>query len=166
MATLNEQYEISLVEVGRVLSDYTKRFEELIKRKIQDEDMVATGNLLASISTEVVLNGVIYKVILNSLDYIRYLESGTKPHFPPEEPIIKWIRARKLPTRETCGGNLPSEKQLSFLVRRKIGLEGTQARPIIATTTKELNEQFMPRLLEALKTDIINAIPSIILTIK
>ena len=165
MATLNEQYEISLVEVGRVLSDYTKRFEELIKRKIQDEDMVATGNLLASISTEVVLNGVIYKVILNSLDYIRYLESGTKPHYPPQEPIIKWIRAKKFPTKDYCGGSLPTEKQLAYLIQRKIGLEGTKARPIIATTVKELNEQFMPRLLEALKQDIYNSIPTIILKI-
>lgn len=166
MATSTEQYEISLIEVGRVLSEYAKRFEELIKRKIQDEDLIATGNLLASISTEVILDGVVYKVILNSLDYIKYLEHGTRPHFPPEEPIVKWIRARKLPTRETCGGNLPSEKQLSFLVRRKIGLEGTEAKPIIATTTKELNEQYIPRIVEALKTDIINSLPSLILTIK
>lgn len=166
MATSTEQYEISLIEVGRVLSEYAKRFEELIKRKIQEEDLIATGNLLASIYTEVILDGVVYKVILNSLDYIKYLEHGTRPHFPPEEPIIKWIRARKLPTRETCGGNLPSEKQLSFLVRRKIGLEGTEAKPIIATTTKELNEQYIPRIVEALKTDIINSLPNLILTIK
>lgn len=166
MATSTEQYEISLIEVGRVLSEYAKRFEELIKRKIQDEDMIATGNLLASISTEVSLDGVVYKVILNSREYIRYLESGTKPHYPPQEPIIKWIQARKLPTREYCGGNLPTEKQLAFLVQRKIGLEGTQPRPIIATTVKELNEQYMPRLLEALKQDIYNSIPTIMITIK
>ena len=165
MATINEQ-EITLMEVGRVLSEYALRYEELIKRKIQDEDMVATGNLLASISTEVEVDGVLYKVVLNSLEYIRFLETGTKPHFPPQEPIIKWIRAKKLPTSDYCGGDLPTEKQLAYLIQRKIGLYGTEARPIVATTAKELNEQFIPRLVDALRMDIQSSIPSIILTIK
>ena len=166
MATLNE-YEISLIEVGKVLSEYKIRFEELIKRKIMDEDMVATGNLLASISTEVILDGVVYKVVLNSLKYIQYLEYGTRPHFPPSEPILNWVRAKRLPTAEYTGDKkLPTEKQLTYLVQRKIGLEGTDARPIIATTVEELNNEYIPRLIEALKQDIYNSIPTIILTIK
>lgn len=165
MDTLTDK-EISLIEVGRVLSEYAKRYEELIKRKIQDEDMIATGNLLASISTEVIVDGVIYKVVLNSLEYIKYLESGTKPHYPPQEPIIKWIRAKKLPTKDYCGGDLPTEKQLAFLIQRKIGLFGTEERPIMANTAKELNEQYIPRIMEALQLDIQRSLPNIILTIK
>lgn len=165
MDTLTDK-EISLIEVGRVLSEYAKRYEELIKRKIQDEDMIATGKLLASISTEVIVDGVIYKVVLNSLEYIKYLESGTKPHYPPQEPIIKWIRAKKLPTKDYCGGDLPTEKQLAFLIQRKIGLFGTEARPIMANTANELNEQYIPRIMEALQIDIQRSLPNIILTIK
>lgn len=159
---LNDEKVIQLIEVRKVLTEYKMRFDELIKKKIQDEDMIATGQLLASIHTEVEEDGYIYKVVLNSREYIKYLESGTKPHWPPTEPILKWVRDKKLPTAEYTGDKkLPTEKQLAYLVRRKISIEGTEAKPIIATTVEQLNEQYLPRLVEALKLDVYNAIPTI-----
>ena len=45
---LNE-YEIQLIEVRKVLTEYKTKFEELIKTKIQEKDKIASGNLLFSI---------------------------------------------------------------------------------------------------------------------
>ena len=158
---LNE-YEIQLIEVRKVLTEYKTKFEELIKTKIQKKDKIASGNLLASISTKIEVDGSVYTVILNSLDYLKYLETGTKPHWPPSEPILKWVKDKRLPTRELTGDkSLPTEKQLAYLVRRKISKEGTEKNFIIAETIEELNEIYLKRLQEALAIDIFNAIPLI-----
>ena len=158
---LNE-YEIQLIEVRKVLTEYKTKFEELVKTKIQKKDKIASGNLLASISTKIEVDGSVYTVILNSLDYLKYLETGTKPHWPPSEPILKWVKDKRLPTRELTGDkSLPTEKQLAYLVRRKISKEGTEKNFIIAETIEELNEIYLKRLQEALAIDIFNAIPLI-----
>ena len=158
---LNE-YEIQLIEVRKVLTEYKTKFEELIKTKIQEKDKIASGNLLASISTKIEVDGSVYTVILNSLNYLKYLETGTKPHWPPTEPILRWVKDKRLPTRELTGDkSLPTEKQLTYLVCRKIAKEGTEPNYIIAETIEELNEIYLKRLQEALEIDIFNAIPVI-----
>ena len=163
---LNE-YEIQLIEVRKVLTEYRIRFEELVRTKIQKKDKIASGNLLASISTKIEVDGSVYTVILNSLDYLKYLETGTKPHWPPTKPILKWIKDKRLPTREYTGDkSLPTEKQLTYLVRRKIAKEGTEPNYIIAETIEELNEIYLKRLQEALEIDIYNAMPLIKVQLK
>ena len=158
---LNE-YEIQLIEVRKVLTEYKTKFEELVKTKIQEKDKIASGNLLASISTKIEVDGSVYTVILNSLNYLKYLETGTKPHWPPTEPILRWVKDKRLPTRELTGDkSLPTEKQLTYLVCRKIAKEGTEKNFIIAETIEELNEIYLKRLQEALAIDIFNAIPII-----
>ena len=158
---LNE-YEIQLIEVRKVLTEYKTKFEELVKTKIQKKDKIASGNLLASISTKIEVDGSVYTVILNSLNYLKYLETGTKPHWPPSEPILQWVKDKRLPTRELTGDkSLPTEKQLTYLVSRKIAKEGTEKNFIIAETIEELNEIYLKRLQEALAIDIFNAIPVI-----
>ena len=163
---LNE-YEIQLIEVRKVLTEYKTKFEELVKTKIQKKDKIASGNLLASISCKIEVNGSVYTVILNSLDYLKYLETGTKPHWPPTKPILKWVKDKRLPTREYTGDkSLPTEKQLTYLVRRKIAKEGTEPNYIIAETIEELNEIYLKRLQEALEIDIYNAMPLIKVQLK
>ena len=155
---LNE-YEIQLIEVRKVLTEY--------KTKIQKKDKIASGNLLASISTKIEVDGSVYTVILNSANYLKYLETGTKPHWPPTEPILRWVKDKRLPTRELTGDkSLPTEKQLTYLVRRKIAEEGTGKNYIIAETIEELNEIYLKRLQEALEIDIYNAMPLIKVQLK
>lgn len=164
--------DIQLIEVQRVLSEYKVRFNELIKKKIQDEDLIATGNLLASIHTEIDPgDGYIYKVQLNSLAYIKYLEEGTGPghipdkrkkYWPNGDAILSWVRDKKLPTAEYTGEkSLPTEKQLAYLVGRKIYNEGTEAKQIIANTVEELNRQYLPLLIRALEMDFTRELPII-----
>ena len=94
MATLkdNESFQIDLIEVGNVLSQYKVELEELLKRKIMDKNSVASGDLLASIHTRLEVNGTSFEVWLDCLKYLKFLDQGTKPHWMPEEPIIKWIQ--------------------------------------------------------------------------
>lgn len=159
MATLkdNKSFQIDLIEVGNVLSQYKVELEELLKKKIKDKNSVASGDLLASIHTRLEVNGTSFEVWLDCLKYLKFLDQGTKPHWMPEEPIIKWIKDKKLPTREYTGSDsLPTEKQLGFLIRRKIANEGTLPNFVYVETIQELNEKYIPLVEQALTNDVIN----------
>lgn len=158
---------IRLDNVKQVLDEYAEKFKTVIKKQIVDNDNVATGELLESIETSVEVNGELFKVILHSKDYLKYLETGTKPHWPPTQPILEWVRAKKLPTKELTGNKkLPGEKSLTYLVRRKISEKGTEAMKNIELTQQQLNEIYMEKLKEALIKDLTAWIPRITIQIK
>ena len=159
MATLkdNESFQIDLIEVANVLTQYKVELEELLKRKLMDKGNVASGDLLASIHTRLEVNGTSYEVWLDCLKYLKFLDQGTRKHCPPEEPIIRWVQEKRLPTREYTGDkSLPTEKQLSFLIRRKISEEGTLPNFVYVETIQELNEKYIPLVEQALTNDVIN----------
>lgn len=47
------------------------------------------------------------------------LEEGSRPHFPPIEPLKKWARLRL------------GDEQIAYAVQRKIAKEGTRAQPFM-----------------------------------
>lgn len=150
---------IKLNTLMGALNDYAQEAEVILKGKLLKDDRKATGNLINSLKVRVEINSTIYSVILNCKDYLRYLEYGTKPHWPPVQPILKWVRDKGLPTKEKTGNKtLPTEKQLAFLVSRKISREGTKANNYMATTVEELNAKYIPILEKALKADIITSL--------
>lgn len=162
MVDLDNINDIKLVNVKRILDEYALKFQELAKKKIVDNDNVATGNLLASIKTSIDFGGNKYTVYLHSREYLKYIEEGTKPHFPPPDKILQWVKDKKLPTRESTGDkSLPTEKQLTYLVCRKISIHGTEPNGLIAETQEQLNEIYIKRLEEALTQDIVNWLPII-----
>lgn len=66
-------------------------------------------------------------------DYWKYLEDGTKPHFPPIDKIEEWIKVKPIiPDSRT--GKVPSTKQLAYLIGRKISKEGTKPTHVLEKT--------------------------------
>lgn len=154
--------DLKLTNVKMVLDEYALKFQELTKKRIQDGDNIATGNLLASIKTSIDFGNERYIIYLHSLKYLKFLEEGTFPHWPPVEKLIKWVKDKKLPTKELTGDrSLPSEKQLAYLVGRKISIHGTKPREMVLKTQEELNAVYIERLEEALIQDITNWLPII-----
>lgn len=159
-----EEMVIDTPELMKVLNEYSLRFEELVKAKMikpnsKGWNRVASGQLLASIKTNVqTKTGGIYEVYLKHLDYLKYIEFDTRPHFPPIQAIVKWVKDKGLPVGDGKKGHLPTEKQLGFLIARKISKVGTKGTPIVANTQEELNAIYIPRMEEALRLDAENAI--------
>lgn len=154
MEDLNIQ-DIQLINVKRILDEYALKFQELVKKKITDNDKVASGNLLASIHTSIEVGNEKYTVYLHSREYLKFIELGTKPHWPPVDKLLQWVKDKRLPTKESTGDkSLPTEKQLAYLVGRKINEVGTKPVPLIAETEEQLNSIYIPRLEEALIEDI------------
>lgn len=167
MVDIDNIQDIKLNNVKRILDEYAVKFQELVKTKMMEKDSkgynrVASGNLLASIKTSIDFGNEKYTVYLHSKEYLKFLENGTKPHWPPPKPILEWVKAKRLPTKESTGDkSLPTEKQLAFLVSRSISKNGTKPYPIVASTMEELNEIYIERLKEALEQDIHDWLPII-----
>lgn len=159
-----EEMVIDTPELQRVLDEYSKQFEELVKTKMitpgkNGWNRVASGQLLASIKTRIDTRpGGVYEVYLQHLDYLKYIEFDTRPHFPPIKAIVRWVRDKGLPVGDGKKGHLPTEQQLGFLIARKISRVGTKGTPIVANTQEELNAIYIPRMQEALRVDAENAI--------
>jgi HK97 gp10 family phage protein len=104
---------------------------------------VDTGNLRRSLTHEVVAGGqtVTGRVGTNA-PYGRYVEEGTRPHFPPVAALAGWARRH---------GAEP------FVVARAISRRGTRARPYLkpalaknqAAIAKEFAE-ILPRIVKRL----------------
>lgn len=59
-------------------------------------------------------------MVASPLPYAEYVELGTKPHFPPIEPLVDWVMAKLGITDET------EANSVAFLIARKIARVGTK----------------------------------------
>ena len=147
--------EITLIEnVVATLKEYANSAAALYKEKLIADDKKATGRLIDSISTQVTTsNGLVYDVTMTLVDYWRYVEEGRKPgKFPPPDAILKWIKVKPVIPRP-MNGKLPTEKQLAFLIGRKIATEGIEAGHQLKDTVEALNAEYIPKLEKALQKD-------------
>lgn len=86
----------------------------------------ASGNLLRSLMMNVIQDGTKFDIRLEGPLYGIFLENGTKPHFPPIDKILEWVRIKPVLPRPMANGKLPTDKQLAFLIARKISQVGTE----------------------------------------
>lgn len=120
------------------------------KDKLIREDHKATGQLLASIQTDVEVAGTTYSVVLHLEDYWKYLEEGTRPHWPPRDAILKWIKAKPVIPYPGKDGRIPSPESLAFLIQRKIARVGTKGTHDLRETTESIIPYWMERLKDIL----------------
>lgn len=79
---------------------------------------------------------------------------GSKPHFPPVEPIKAWIEKKGIKGNAGPGGKLPSTSSLAFLIGRKISRTGTPAHDYYDTATGKAIEKWIEPLEEAMADDL------------
>ncbi|MDP3014132.1 MAG: hypothetical protein Q8M92_07825, partial [Candidatus Subteraquimicrobiales bacterium] len=64
------------------------------------------------------------KSIIADAPHAPYIEYGTRPHWPPIEPLAAWaIRVLQVPKAEA--------QQVGFLIARKIAAVGTEPSPFL-----------------------------------
>lgn len=150
-----ENIELKFDNVNSVLEEYAEKFADLYKRKLNDDDKKATGNLIDSIKTSIQANGETLEVKLETPDYYTFVENGRKPggKFPPLNVIEKWIQHKRI-RPENREGRLPTQKQLAFLIGRKIAEEGIKPGNYVINTIKELNDIYVEKIKEALDIDL------------
>ena len=99
----------------------------------------SSGNLLNSLTSKINFDSNRFEIRIEGADYGKYLEEGTKPHFPPVDAILQWIRIKPILPRPFASGKLPTENQLAYLIGRKISKVGTEGTHLFEKTVEENN---------------------------
>ena len=143
-----------LSEFLSTLEEYSEKAKELYKRKLTDKDINASYKLFNSVETTVKRGDDEFTVTINLEDYWKDVEDGKEPGDPPSiGKLISWIRIKPVIPYADSRGRLPTEKQLAFLIWRKIDEKGTDGRHVLAETVEELNNYYLPKLQQALDSD-------------
>lgn len=111
----------------------------LLAREVAERAPVGAGGaagLKGSIfHVEEINDARVVGLVSTSVAHAVPVELGTRPHFPPLEPLIDWVKAKF---------GISSEKEArgaAFLVARKISRKGTQAQRPFGLTFQALEGQ-------------------------
>lgn len=139
--------------------EYLIRMDTLLKwtnlSKVLDEiGKVASGNLLKSVKYQLEYDDRSISLELSLEEYWKYIEYGRKPgKYPPPDKILEWVRIKPIVPDER-NGRLPTEKQLTFLISRKIAEEGIEPGNQLRDALRERRREFEDMIEEAITKDI------------
>lgn len=114
--------------------------QEILNKYISElEKHKATGNLLNNLSMTIYSDKSHYEIRLEAPEYLRYLENGTKPHFPPYNAIFQWVRIKNILPRPGKNGKLPSTQGLAYSICKSMEKKGTKGLHLWDTLIKQNN---------------------------
>lgn len=144
---------IKWVETEKVLNEYGMKLRNLYQDNLIRSDRIASGDLLNSVEFIVTKDNYSIQVSLQLAKYFRYVEWDTKPHWPPVSAILNYIKIKPVIPDER-DGKLPTEKQLAFLISRKISEEGTKGSNDLHEAIKTVNDEYRELIRQAITLDI------------
>lgn len=142
----------ALTEFGQKIVDNYKA--ELEACNYQD------GQLYRTLSYSVKMDNYSWLISISLEEYWKYIEAGRRAgaKMPPLDVIEKWINVRRIiPHSMTLKSGktvIPSVKQLSFLIARKISRDGIRPRPFFKQSFESAKREFLHKIEEAVITDI------------
>jgi hypothetical protein len=102
--------------------DYIKILTALLRKK----DKKASGALINSLSSKIQQTAKDIVIIIESNDYLKYVDEGRKPDkYPPLNAISKWMALKNIP------------KEALFPIAKSIYKFGIKPTNVIQQTTKE-----------------------------
>lgn len=153
---------IDLTELQQVLQDFAEDIRDRYRDVLAKNDHIASRKLVDSIKTQVEVGENYYEVTMTLEDYWKYVEYDTKPHFPPPDAILKWIQIKPVIPRPDANGRIPTQKQLAFLIGRKIAREGTTGTHDLEQTKEDILPWWKEQISKALGHDIENYIRKLV----
>ena len=153
---------IDLTELQQVLQDFAEDIRDRYRDVLAKNDHIASRKLVDSIKTQVEVGENYYEVTMTLEDYWKYVEYDTKPHFPPPDAILKWIQIKPVIPRPDANGRIPTQKQLAFLIGRKIYNEGTTGTHDLAQTKEDILPWWREQISQALGHDMENYIRKVV----
>lgn len=109
-----------------------------VKRTAKEKVPIYQGELRRGIFDKVTssiaksVQGIVY---VANVKYGLWIEKGTRPHFPPVEPLEKWGRIKL------------GKPGIGFLIARKIAKKGTKAQPFMLPALED-NKQKIQKYFE------------------
>lgn len=144
---------MNLTEVYRCLQDIAKDVRENYIDQLENNDRRASGDLINSIRTQVRVGEKAFAVTMTLKEYWKWVEEDTRPHFPPVSAILKWVQIKPVIPRPFDNGKVPTQKQLAYLIARKISKVGTEGSHDLQRTKDNVLPWYHERLSKALAHD-------------
>lgn len=109
----------------------------LVERETKERMPRVTGMTAGSISSDAFATPVgVIGIVSSSQPSAIAVELGTKPHMPPVDAIVPWVRA-------VLGVPAKRERSVAFLVARKIARKGTKAQEPFAQAIAATESQVL-----------------------
>lgn len=125
---------LDLTDIQQLL----QQFIQAVRDDLKQQNINASSKLSQSLKSVVKQKGKWIEISISLEDYWKYIEYGTRPHFPPIQAIRKWIDVKPVLPRP-MKGKLPTKDQLAFLIARKISIVGTRPKPFLNKTISDFN---------------------------
>ena len=116
-------------DINNICADLLERY----KQSLKDNNHIASGNLYNTATYKTNINGSWFELTFVLDEAWRYIENGTKPHFPPISAIENWITVKHI-IPSTNNGRVPTTKQLAYVIAREISHNGTKATKLLQKT--------------------------------
>lgn len=126
--------KLDLTDIQQLL----QQFIQAVREDLAQQNINASSKLSKSLKSVVKQKGKWIEISISLEDYWKYIEYGTRPHFPPIQAIRKWIDVKPVLPRP-MKGKLPTRDQLAFLIARKISRVGTRPKPFLNKTISDFN---------------------------
>lgn len=120
--TLTISFENLQKALNLFINDFIITYKGLLIR----DDKKATGNLIKSLKPiQIEFSNNKMQGLIDIASYWKYIEYGRRPgKFPPVNKILDWIKVKPVVPRPMNGLKPSTEKQLAFLISRKIARDG------------------------------------------
>lgn len=148
---------LKLTRTIEVLNEYAQAWANAYKAELIAEGKRATGDLIRSVSGEVVIENDVYSAVLNVADYYKYVEWGRKKggKMPPISAILKWVQVKPVIARpNTLTGLVPTQEQLAYAIAKSIQQNGIEPTYALRETNNATFNAFEQRLKDALTEDL------------
>lgn len=145
---------IEFKHLEKALKDYADAIRDQYKDNLDRDNRRATGDLITSVNSKVIVDGNEYIIELQLEDYWKYVEWDTKPHIPPVNKILEWVRVKPVLPRPMKNGKLPTEQQIAWMIADKISKEGTEGTHDLEDALVEVDYETI--IEEALEADVMD----------
>ena len=156
--------------LAKVLEEYGEMLTTRYREEIIRNGHYASGDLADTLEYIIDNGNNSISVSLKLQDYYKYLESGTKPHYPPIDAILKWVQVKPILPDGKFKGRLPEnatleqvQKSTAYAIQHKIGQEGTPADPMLHWTLQEVNAYYEEAIGAAIQADLDDAMTAILM---
>lgn len=139
-----------------VLKEYAIELRNTLQDSYINDDRIATGDLLNSVEYIIEKDDRQIEVSLQLKEWWKYVEEDTKPHFPPPDAMLNYIKAKPILPKPDRNGKLPTPNQLAYLIGRKISEVGTTGTHNVRDTVRLINERYEEKIGKAISEDINN----------
>ena len=145
-------------EVARVLNREMQLVGGDAKRNLKAGGHIASSKLWQSIQGRAEQTGPsTVDGWIGGEPYWPYVETGTRPHWPPIDPLIRWVRSKKidvsfLQVRKTTKrkrSKLKAQISFAYMVQAAIAKRGTKPHPFVEPALAGRWERLVDNVMKA-----------------